>query len=91
MPAEPMTPDNIKAVAEGLTTNTKEFLCSPMYGARSHDIDEAWFHGVGLWAGRVTAKLGLVERRRMNPGIFASIPTDIGLAVRAYLQQETQP
>lgn len=63
---------------------------SPFYTVHSHGIPFAWVHDARFWAGRELARLCLVERRRIEPNFFASIPNETGLAVRAYLLSKEQ-
>jgi hypothetical protein len=83
-----ITVAEIAKTADALTPSLKQFICGPMYSAHSHGIAYAWFHDTNWWAGRKLAKLELAERRRIEPGYFASIPTPLGLAVRQYLLEK---
>jgi hypothetical protein len=74
--------------AASLTPGTKSFMLSPMYSAHAHGISAAWFHDTNWWAGRTLAKMGLAVRRRVEPGLFASVPTELGIAVLGILLQE---
>ena len=74
-----MTPDNIKAIAEGLTAAQRSNL---LLYAEDH-----WWCADGRVANGMFRK-HLIERPRYSGRADF---TPLGLAVRAYLQQETQP
>ena len=82
-----MTPDNIKAVAEGLTPTMQQALA---------DFDPGVWHGATMPTRRASThkghavRMGLIEHNGAAP-ISAYRLTPLGEAVRVYLQQETQP
>lgn len=78
-------PDDIAALAAGLTKAQREFVCSPLYSGFSVGISAAWFHDTRYWDAREIARKGLAVRRRIVPGWFATIPNDLGLRVRQHL------
>lgn len=88
MPGEAMTTrEEAERVAAGLNPTEKALIRGPLYSAIKHGIPAAWFHDVKYWGGRRLAKLGLAERRIVETGWVASIPTPLGLAVASLLKE----
>lgn len=89
MPDSAMTGE-AREIAAGLTPTVREFVAGPMYSFHAYGISAAWSSDTNWWAARHIAKLGLAERRIVEPGLVASVLTPLGLAVRQILQESGQ-
>lgn len=77
-------------IAAGLSKAQREFMLLPMYSVLSQGIAAAWCHDTGYKPARIIAMLGLARRVPIYSGTIASVPTDLGKAVRAHLIAQEQ-
>lgn len=77
-------------IAAKLSKAQREFMLLPMYSVLSQGIVAAWCHDTGYTPARTIAKLGLAKRVPIYSGKIASVPTMLGLAVRAHLIAQEQ-